>query len=525
MAVFTGTTGADILTGSADDDILVAGGAPAGGAADVLSGGAGGDIYRLTKSGTSVHNAIIDDRGSDGAVDLIDSVGALYYSASLGYQGWTSAIRRGGDLIIDTPGKPGRFRDAAKPSFHIEIRDHYKGEAVEYMVAGGVTYALSAGRFGTIGADIVAGSNRADNLHGLDGDDWMFGNKGRDVMDLGGGNDTAFGGAGRDRISAGAGNDMVYGQAGHDRIDGGAGNDWLDGAAGKDRIRGDAGSDWIIGGDGNDRLVGGAGADSLSGDAGDDWLSGGRDGDVYDFNSRSADAPFGHDVVEDRGSKASYNNLDILSFSGFYGPSDGDLAEALARLSFARTASDMVIRVDGGASGVTISQMFDARANRYFIEEFKLNAGYWEPVVFNFLDGARVGIGDDRDYPNGYLGKANEILFGTDGDDLIFGNTGHNFIWTGAGADVLIYKENDPIPFSGRSAMISHDIVEDFDIASDRLDFREMGIALADLVLGSDIDGDALIAWNSPIAYEIASILIELRGVAEADLTADLFLF
>lgn len=118
-----------------------------------------------------------------------------------------------------------------------------------------------------------------------------------------------------------------------------------------------------------------------------------------------------------------------------------------------------------------------------------------------------------------------DVLNGTDGDELIFGNTGHNFIWTGAGSDTLIYKESDPIPFSSYSAMVAHDIVQDFDIAHDRLDFSEMGLLFDDLTISADTDGDALIGWASPISYEIASIAIELRGVAVADVTEDLFLF
>ena len=71
---------------------------------------------------------------------------------------------------------------------------------------------------------------------------------------------------------------------------------------------------------------------------------------------------------------------------------------------------------------------------------------------------------------------------------------------------------------------VSHDIVEDFDIAADRLDFREVETSFGALTLGEDSDGDAIIQWSSGNTEE-ANILIELRGVALADVTADLFLF
>ncbi|HCQ65031.1 MAG TPA: hypothetical protein DIU07_07630 [Rhodobacteraceae bacterium] len=70
----------------------------------------------------------------------------------------------------------------------------------------------------------------------------------------------------------------------------------------------------------------------------------------------------------------------------------------------------------------------------------------------------------------------------------------------------------------------SHDIVEDFDVAQDVFDFREVDTAFGALTLGEDADGDATVQWSSGNIEE-ADILIELRGVALADVTEDLFLF
>ncbi len=144
---------------------------------------------------------------------------------------------------------------------------------------------------------------------------------------------------------------------------------------------------------------------------------------------------------------------------------------------------------------------------------------------FKILDGARTDIGDDRAYRFGEGGEWNEILFGTDGNDIVFGNSGTNFIWLGAGADTLIYKEADPQSMFGNGGGACVDIVLDFDVLEDRMDFTEIkGLTLADLTIGKDADGDATVHWDSG-TWEISDILIELRGVSPDDLGAENFVF
>lgn len=63
----------------------------------------------------------------------------------------------------------------------------------------------------------------------------------------------------------------------------------------------------------------------------------------------------------------------------------------------------------------------------------------------------------------------------------------------------------------------------DFDTATDRPDFTAIaGLTLADLTVGEDAAGDALIGWDAP-GREISDILIALRGVTAAEVTAGLF--
>ncbi|WP_336814253.1 calcium-binding protein [Bosea sp. MMO-172] len=168
---------------------------------------------------------------------------------------------------------------------------------------------------GTSGDDILLGSECADQIAGLGGDDVIDARGGNDIVVTGAGDDHIVGGAGNDHINAGEGNDIVFGGAGNDVIDGGAGNDSLHGGDGDDMIYGRDGNDTITGGPGSDiidagpghdeidagdgpdlvlagpgndsarggagpdRLFGQEGCDEIKGDDGDDFLDGGADSD------------------------------------------------------------------------------------------------------------------------------------------------------------------------------------------------------------------------------------------------------
>ncbi len=531
MAQISGTTGADTLVGTGGDDILIPLGTSAAGQRDVLRGLDGADIYDLRRAGSGgVYDFIIDDRGTDGAVDSIINAGALYQSASLGYQDWATALRSGDNLILHLPSRPYRFHSPGAPAYDIRIKDHFGAGTIETIEAGGTTYNLSTTAIGTAVADIMAGNNRADSLSANAGDDWMFGNGGRDRLDAGAGNDYVFAGRGRDSVTAGDGDDRVFGDQGNDRIWLGAGNDRGEGGDGRDVIRGEDGNDWLRGEAGNDRIFGGNGADVLEGGEGDDRLFGGRDGDVYNFSAPDPASGWGHDIIREAANGPSRVH-DRISLAGFYGPSSGSSDEAFARLAFLRDGADMVISADDGTSTIRVLDMFGGNWKRGFIEQVEFSAGYWAKPLFQVLAAGRDAIGDDRGQPlYEYGGAANEIIFGSDAGETIFGDAGVNFIWTGAGADTLIYKENDPTLWYDGTYYYglgdSHDIVQDFDVTQDRLDFTEIAsvTSLADLTITAQADGDALIHWDSG-RFDVADITIELRGVTQAEVTADLFLF
>lgn len=97
-----------------------------------------------------------------------------------------------------------------------------------------------------------------------------------------------------ERINALGGNDTVWADGGNDNVDGGDGNDFLDAGAGADVVLGNLGDDFIRGGIGNDDLRGGAGIDSIFGQADNDLILGGLDADAIQGGD-GADTIYGGD--------------------------------------------------------------------------------------------------------------------------------------------------------------------------------------------------------------------------------------
>lgn len=99
---------------------------------------------------------------------------------------------------------------------------------------------------GTASAEVIHGSEVADNMLGLDGNDSITGGRGFDAI---------FGDAGKDSLWGNAGNDYLVGGTGADTLIGGKGSDVLVGNAGNDLLAGDKGSNALKGGAGRDTFV------------------------------------------------------------------------------------------------------------------------------------------------------------------------------------------------------------------------------------------------------------------------------
>jgi len=102
----------------------------------------------------------------------------------------------------------------------------------------------------------------------------------------GDGNDWLSGGTGINVISEDAGDDLISANGIHSSLFGGEGDDWIFGGDGRDYISGGAGDDNLNGGAGEwDNLHGEEGDDTLNGGLGRDTMTGGAGNDVFVLDS------------------------------------------------------------------------------------------------------------------------------------------------------------------------------------------------------------------------------------------------
>lgn len=302
-----GMGGNDVLQGGDGNDYLAGGnGSGTGSGDDRLEGGAGND----TLAGEDGNDTLIGGTGDDqyvygGGQDIIDNTGGGYdglffndgiTAAQLGF------TREGDDLLIKVGG------DASKT---VRVLNHFLGgdSAIDFVqpASGSMldTAAINA---------LVGGSSGGGTPPGEPGNDADYT---KTITGTAAG-EQLVGTSGRDLIRGLAGNDTLFGMGGDDKLVGGDGDDYLSGGNGS------------FSGSGNDILVGGAGADTLVGEDGDDLLQGGTGDDSYVYKAGS-----GKDVIDNTG-----GGTDWLFFNGI----------VRTRLSFHRSADDLIILVDGDSN-------------------------------------------------------------------------------------------------------------------------------------------------------------------------------
>ena len=159
--------------------------------------------------------------------------------------------------------------------------------AVTYTLSNSPPSVVTGGSSGTPPssgitnqADDMLGTDNADTVSLLAGDDRYSGQAGNDVIYGNQGNDLLYGNQGDDRIFGGKDNDTAFG---------GQGTDTLFGNQGSDTIYGNIGADNLYGGQGNDTIYGGQGDDVLFGNKGSDVLAGGLGADTFGFNAGDTD--------------------------------------------------------------------------------------------------------------------------------------------------------------------------------------------------------------------------------------------
>lgn len=404
-----GTGAAEMLSGGAGDDILMAYGGSdtlVGGGGDdilvsgegqtVMTGGAGRDLFVVRDgSGTT---RITDFRSGEDRLDLSDLPMLRDVSQLTIVTTATGAIITFRDTVIEVTSAtstPLTRGDVFPNGF--EWGDRFPvgvppGMQGVYLIGGRADERFD----GTELNDTLVGGRGQDSIYAGMGDDSIEGGGGHDLIISEGGNNLVWGGTGKDTIEAGDGNDTLEGDGGKDRLVGGGGDDLLNGGNGSDRIFGGEGSDTIDGGGGPDKIWAGDGNDLVQGGAGRNriWLESGNDTAFGGADPDRIDGGNGHDLLYGGGGNDSLyggNGNDSL-----YGDDGNDMMNGDA-------GTDMLW---GGNGNDTL-----------------------------------IG-GDGDDWLSGMSG--NDVLYAGAGNDTLRGGPGNDTLWGGDGADVFeFFRDHD----------------------------------------------------------------------------------
>jgi len=477
-----GTEGDDYLGGGDGDNIL-----DGGAGNDTLSGGWGSDTY-VFELGDGQDR--IQENGYD--TDTI-RFGAGIAAADI------VLSREGNDLVLAIAGTGDRITVG-----NWNYGEYYRIEQVAF--ADGTVWDA---------ATLLAMSS-ALPLLGTDDDDYLGGDEGENTFDGGAGNDTLSGGWGSDtyvfelgdgqdriqengydtdtiRFGAGIGaadivvsrmgGDVVFAIAGtEDRI---AVADW--GNVAIERIEFADGVAWdaeqilgmvsvlpIIGTAGVDYLYGDAGDNLIEGGAGDDYLGGGEGADTYVF--RRGD---GHDTLYDTG--YGFWQQDTIRFGE--GIAEGDV-------SVSRNGVNLVFGIDGSDDRIEVANWQYGEYYRIERVEFADGTVWDAQTIAERIGGTRL-VGSDGD----------DILVGDSGNNVLVGGAGDDQLEGDEGNDVYVYELGD-----------GNDTIQDRDFNDGNIDIIRFGAGIAASDVGVSRTGTDLVLT---IGSTGETITVELFGAGK----------
>jgi len=464
-----GRAGADILTGSSENDYIAGETAFASNTAsfadelyglggdDQLEGGAGADyidggegdddaIYAFSSSGgvnidLLAGTASGGDAEGDTLVNIEGVFGSFFHNDVLRGDGGNNSLAGGGgnDTLEGRNGDDvlngGAGADTLIGGTGADVLDGGDGfDSVDYRGATSrVAFNVETG--GTVGdaaGDSFSGieryyaSNFNDTITGSDANEFFYGEDGNDTINAGGGIDRVYGGDGNDIQRGQGGNDQLYGSAGADQLNGGTGFDIANYRAAASAITvnlatggtgGDADGDTyfgleaIYGSDFNDSMTGNNSTNELRGFDGDDILDGSGGNDRL-FGGEGADILIGGTGIDIAMFTVATAGVTLdLATGGTGGEATGDSYSGIEWVFGSDFDDD--ITGDNGANRLTGNDGNDT------------------------LNGAggndRLLGGDGNDTING--GDGVDTIFGQAGDDIMTGGADNDFFFGGAGAD------------------------------------------------------------------------------------------
>jgi VCBS repeat-containing protein len=416
-----GTNDAALITGTATDAVMEAGGVNNGTPGDAT---AGGDLDATDVDSLKTFAAQTNLATSFGHFS-IDSSGAWSYTLdddNLEVQKLNTGDTRHDLITVATADGTTHQIDVTINGADDVLFDE-NANTVDFNAVVAGTYvaetqyeALDGDDFVTLPADQkhadTAGYLATQTFHGGAGDDTITGGDLKDIID---------GGTGNDSISGGAGNDTLTGDAGQDKVDGGAGNDtivMLVTAGDVDEAHGGSNTPIIVDGTlvpGRDTLV-------LSGVVPDDGMV------VVDLSVTDQVVSIGG-TLDNTLTQDGFENLDASGLEGFVDATGSDVANTMVGTNRA----DLLFggRGDTLHGGDGDDLLFGDDGNDTLFGD----AG--SDVVIGGMGNDKLDGGDGDDSLFGDDGNNDIPLFGDDCNDILIGGLGDDYLQGDAGNDTL----------------------------------------------------------------------------------------
>ncbi len=531
--------GTDIIYGGAGDDSI-----STSDSFDVIHGGAGLDLITFSLQGTADGIEFIHNAASGNWVQIERITGTLTDGDDTANVGFQTANLTGGSgddrLILDySDTVEGLTATSIHLNLHLDTTSTYytvsaQNEYVNYTEADGNTGSFRFNINGFESFDITATSGN-DTIDTGDGNDIIRGLGGNDTLNGGDGEDTAVfsGNLSSYTITENAdGTFTVVDDLGTDGADtlrniefaqfanilvdlsslpsssdlmGTDNNDVLEGGVLDDILSGLGGADMLSGGYGDDILEGGGGADVLDG---------GEGNDTADYNNATNRVDV--NLLSGGGSSNQAQGDTYISIENIIGSNLGDTlrGDQSGNDVDGGNGNDVLIGFNGddnllggagrdilnGGNGADVIDGGDG------VDQARYN-GSTEGVQINLLDGTASGGQAEGDTLLGI-----ENLFGSNHDDVLFGDENNNQIFGHNGNDALAANGGISKLFGGAGAdsfVLSDGFayVMDFEDDVDQLDVSAYGFAsLAEALENLDqvgnharfrVDGDVLLVLNT----------------------------
>jgi Ca2+-binding RTX toxin-like protein len=328
-------------------------------------------------------------------------------------------------------------------------------------------------RKGTKYADTLYGTSSDDAIYGYEGNDSLKGFGGADRLDGGAGIDTVFYGDSSEGVAVnlatgrGVGgsaegdilisienvfgsnfNDLLTGTSGANRLHGGEGNDVIKGGGGNDYLDGGNGNDILqTGSFGTSTLVGGAGDDTFKGTGGSDVLIGGLGNDTVDYSHYMYGVTI--KLGKDWPSWASgYEtpHIEFDSIENLNGSPFNDLLVGDDYTNVLRGLGGLDVLVGGHGADIMYG---GTDSDSYYVDDAGdvvweyAGEGTGDYVNTNTSYALTAGSEIEQLQVYDHLGTASINLTGNEFGNDIYGNDGDNVINGGAGADFMMGRKGN----------------------------------------------------------------------------------